>query len=509
VKLVVGRRQLPLEARNESIFMGTEAPNTEKEETLGTRSEVEVMGGCRRRVKASIPVEKVREELDKNYRQLTQSVQLPGFRRGHVPRRLLEARYGEEIEADVKEALLTVSLGEVVEEKDLKVIGSPRFENVSFSKDADLSYEVDLEVRPEFEVDGYKGLEVEREALPMKEEYVDLALENLQARHSKLTAVEPAESSPDDYFRGTYRLHRDGVLVKTSEEVTFVPSRKQIDAFAVPDLPERWAAWKSSPETSLSLDVKVPADFPDEVLRGADAKLEFHVEESLRRELHPMDDAFAKERGAESLDALKGMIREQLADKLQRDEESLVDQKIMAKLLETTSMDLPDGLIESQRERSRLETEYKLLEEGLPADEVEKRLEEQGAGVEDLRRALKTFFILEKIAEKEKIFAMEREIDGRVHAMAAHYHAPEDRLREELRKTGRLEELRTVLRHEKVRKFLREDAKVLQKEDVLNKEDSAPPPSASGSPPDPADSSPDPGPKDPGPGDRRESSEGV
>jgi trigger factor len=202
------------------------------------------------------------------------------------------------------------------------------------------------------------------------------------------------------------------------------------------------------------------------------------------------------------------MIREQLADKLHRDEESLVDQEIMTKLLESTSMDLPDGLIESQRERSRLEMEYKLLEEGLPADEVEKRLEEQGSGVEDLRRALKTFFILEKIAEKEKIFATEREIDGRVRAMAAHYHAPEDRLREELRKTGRLEELRTVLRHEKVRKFLRENAKARNKEEVLKKEDSASP-SASGSPPDPADSSPDPGPTDPGPGDRRESAEGV
>ena len=92
----------------ESTFMGIEAPNTEKD-ALGTRSEVEVVGGCRRRVKASVPADKVRAELDKNYRQLSQSIQLPGFRRGHVPRRLLEARFGEEIEGDVKESLLAVS----------------------------------------------------------------------------------------------------------------------------------------------------------------------------------------------------------------------------------------------------------------------------------------------------------------------------------------------------------------------------------------------------------------
>jgi trigger factor len=375
-----------------------------------------------------------------------------------------------------------------VEEKDLKVVGSPRFENISFSKDADLSYEVDLEVRPEFEVDGYKGLEVDWKEVPMKEEYVDLALRNMQARAAKLVAIDAAEAGADDYFQGTYRLLRDGVLVKTSpEQVTFVPSQKRLDAFEIPDLPEKWAS--SAP---LTIDVKVPDDFPDEVLRGADAKLEFHLEGASRRELPAIDDAFAQEQGAQSLDALKAMFREQIADRLHRDEEALVDKRIMDRLIEKTAMDLPDGLIESQRERSRLEAEYKLLQEGLPAEEIEKRLEEQGSQVEDLRRALKTFFILEKVAEKEKVFAMEREVEDRVRAMAAFYRAPADRLREELRKTGRLEELRIVLRHEKVRKLLRDGAKIKK-----------------GSTPDPADASSDPGGGDTGPGDRRESAEGV
>jgi trigger factor len=457
----------------ESIFMGIEAPNTEKD-ALGTRSEVEVVGGCRRRVKASVPADKVRAELDKNYRQLSQSIQLPGFRRGHVPRRLLEARFGEEIEGDVKESLLAESFAEVVEGKDLKVLGSPRFEKVSFSKDSDLTYEVDVEVRPEFELDGYKGIEVEWEGIPLKDEWVDQALENLQVKEAKLVPIGAADAGPEDYFRGTYRLHRDGVLVKTSETVSFVPATGRLEAFAIPDLPERCAAWDRSqespadpaPGSPLSIDVKVPADYPDEVLRGVDVNLQFQLEEALRRELPPLDEEFAKHRGADSLDALKAMIRDELAKKLERDEETMVDERILEKIADRTAMDLPEGLLEHQKERVRLANEYRLLEEGHPAEEVERMLRvEEGqpdSQTEPIRRALKSFFILDRIADLEKIFVMEREVDERLRHMALLYRAPLEVLRGELQKTGRLDELRTLMRHEKVRKLLRQNAKVVR-----------------------------------------------
>src|SRR2546426_9442299 len=112
--------------------------NTDQEngedEGLGTAATIETVGPCKRRIKAEVPLEKVEEELDRNYRELISSVQIPGFRRGHVPRRLIEKRYGEEIEGDVKDALLGISFAEVVKEKDLKVLGRPKFDNVAFQK---------------------------------------------------------------------------------------------------------------------------------------------------------------------------------------------------------------------------------------------------------------------------------------------------------------------------------------------------------------------------------------
>ena len=100
------------------------------DEALGTQYTLESAGSCKCRIKAEIPQEKVDAELDRNYKELISSVQIPGFRRGHVPRQLLEKRYGEEIEKDVKEILLGLSFQEVAKEKDLKVVGKPKFDKV-------------------------------------------------------------------------------------------------------------------------------------------------------------------------------------------------------------------------------------------------------------------------------------------------------------------------------------------------------------------------------------------
>ena len=433
-----------------------------EEESLGTRSEIEILGGCKRRIKASVPVEKVRNELDKNYDELIQTVQIPGFRRGRVPRKLLEARFGDKIEGDVKEALLSVSLGEVLVEKALKVVGSPKFDNVQFSKDSDLSYEVDVEVWPEFDLTDYKGIAVEREALPVREEDIEEQLKLLQRGRARGAQDNPEDAGPDDIFVGKYHLHRDDVRVKTSEAVSFTPSSKMLHMFHVEDLPDRVKAWQRGSSDPLKIRVRVPATFSDEVLRGTEVDLEFVLEETQRMEYPELNDSFAESLKKGSLSELRDEIRESLEGRRRRREEAKIEEKVLEKIVGAVSMDLPEGLLESQKKRWAIENEFKLLrEEGLSQEEVKERLEKEGEAVaEDHRRGLKAFFILEKIAAEEKIFATEEEVDQRLDLLASYYRVPVHKLREEMRKSGRLDELRHSLRHEKVQTFLRENAKI-------------------------------------------------
>ncbi len=450
-------------------------------ESLGTRSQVESLTACKRRITATVPVVKVKEELDKNYKELASTVNLPGFRRGRVPRQLLEARYGKEIESDVKEALLSVSLSEVVEEHKLDVVGSPKVSDVQFQRDADLGYVVEVEVKPEFELAEYRGIEVEGESVAVKEEDVEDRLRSMQKKAAKLVSVNPSEAGMDGVYAGKYNLYRDGAKVKTGVETSFTPSSKVLHYFFVEDLPDRVQAWDATSGEPLKLPVKARGNIPDEVLRDADLELEFMLEDTRKVELPELNDEFAKTLEKESLDVLRAEVRKSMEDWSRREAEKKVETRILEKILSSATMDLPEGLIESITNRRRLEREYELLEKGMPPEEVKAIIVREWGGEpggevaagetapasapvaasEDIRREIKEFFVLEKIASKEKIFSTEEEVDKRVYLMASLYGLPPARVRDELRSSGRLEELRFSLRNEKVRAFLRKEARVL------------------------------------------------
>jgi trigger factor len=444
----------------------TNDDETGEEKGLGTRSELETFPGCKRRLKAAVPREKVSEELDRNYRELGGTIQLPGFRPGRIPRKLLEARFGEEIENDVKASLLNSSFFEVVEEKSLKVVGQPKFDEVHLKAGDDLTYVVDFEVQPEFELGEYTGLSVAVEKQPITDEEVEERVRLFLKREGQLVPVDSTEAGPDDVFIGQYSLRRDSEEVKKGVEARFTPSSKVLDAFLLEELPAAVAAWDRSTGEPLRVKVKIGPQYPDEVLRGVEADLEFTLSETRRLQVPVLDDELAKKYHKASVEEFRQGIRESLETFRRRKEERAVEEKILDQIIERTPMELPEGLVEGLRGSRRLQREYELLEQGFrPEDVKELLIKEAGAGSEDaqrqaIRREMKEFFILEKIAEKEKIFATEEETDERLDAMAQLYNVPTSALREELRKSGRIEELRHTMRHEKVRELLRSKAQI-------------------------------------------------
>lgn len=480
------------------------APSDDKtaaNESLGTRAEVETLGDCKRRIRAFVPREKVQEELDKNYKELATTVQIPGFRKGRIPRALLEARFGKEIISDVKQALLSLSLSEVIEAQKLDVVGEPTISEVELPPSADMSYVVELEVRPVFDLVDYKGLEVARELVPVRDEEVEERLESMRRKAAKLEPIDVAAATMESVYMGKYSLYREGAKVKSGVDVSFVPATKVLGPFFLEDLEERVKSWGAATGSSLKLNVLVPSDYSDEVLRDQMVELEFVLEETRKSVLPEANDEFAKTLDKTSIEEVRGEIRKSIEEWAQRESDKKVEAKIMESVLGSTSVALPEGLIESIVNRRRMEREYELLQRGIPPEEVKAMLvREWGAqqeappaaeaapekdpsqeappggappistdnpprqtpvASEEIRREIKEFFVLEKIASNEKIFATEEEVDKRIYLMASLYGVPPGRLREELRSSGRLEELRYSLRNEKVRAFLRKEARIL------------------------------------------------
>ena len=134
---------------------------------------IEELGPCKKKVTVEVPSERVTEEFEKSYGTLSTSVDVPGFRRCHAPRWLLEKRFGETLKGDVRETLLTSTLQEALEEHSISALGEPKYDDVEFDAGEPLKYNVTLEVKPSFQIPDYKEIEITRPSVEVTEEDVE------------------------------------------------------------------------------------------------------------------------------------------------------------------------------------------------------------------------------------------------------------------------------------------------------------------------------------------------
>ena len=182
---------------------------------------VETRSTCERHVTVTIPRDDIERYFDKEFTELMPTAHVPGFRPGRAPRKLVEARFRKEIAEKVKSELLMDSLAQVNEEQKLSAISEPDFdlEAVELPEEGPLTFEFDIEVRPEFELPKWKGLVIEKPMREFNKTDVDQTLEGILARRGRLVPYDgPAESG--DYITTNLTFkHGDQVLASANEEV--------------------------------------------------------------------------------------------------------------------------------------------------------------------------------------------------------------------------------------------------------------------------------------------------
>lgn len=439
---------------------GPEEGPPDQEEALGTQSEVEVLGPCKLRIKAEVPHEKVTELLDRNYRDLISTLQIPGFRRGKVPRPLVEKRYGEEIEKDLKEALLNNSFIEVVKEKDLKVVGRPKFDQIHFQKEEPFRYLAEVEVQPEFELPEYKGIEAKEEKIPVTTVDIDHEIQHLQQRLGTLVPMEKEAAGAGDIIIASYKLLAGGEEVHAVKETAFKPETGLLDGLSIANLKEAFQA--RGQNDNLQLTARIPEDHFLEKFRGQEVAVELTVQDAKRLQLPDLNDDFARNFQCDSLGELRQKLEEILKERHKRMEEAKIEERILDQVAGGVQFDLPEGLLENQKKINKVQLQYDLIQMGRSKEEIEEELKKAEVPQEDeIRREMKRFFVLEKIAEKEKIFATEDDLQNRIQLLAETYHRRPDEILRELDQAGRLGELRVGIRHKKVKQFLREKASIV------------------------------------------------
>ncbi len=435
---------------------------------MASQVEIQEAGPCKKKLKIAVPRDTYREKLDANYRELSTTVRIPGFRPGKAPRQLLEKRFGKHVEEELKQNLIHEATHEAIEEHKLQAIGEPKVENVSFDREKELAleFEVTVAVKPEFDVPSLADLKVERPPIEVKDDEVKGSLEHMKRARGELRAKpDDAAVEPDDFLVADveWKDPTSGEVALSKSGLPILLKSERIEDTPVPGLTNQLQGLKR--EQSAEVDATLSEKFPKADLRNQPAKVKVTIKE-LKQAVYPeMDDAFAKESGFEDLKDMHEQVRNRLLRAKDAEADRVVENRIIEALLGRVKIDLPEDIVQQELTEATARAEMKLRYQGKSADEAEQEAEKQRDETRgEVEQRLKAVFLLDKIAREEKVFVTEDEVDAAVAEMAPRYGKPPAELREELERSGAIARLRADLRSDKTLKLIRSKVQVVDAE---------------------------------------------
>lgn len=429
----------------------------------GIKSDVSEIGPCKLSIKIEIPQAEVAAKLEDKYKTLGTAVAIPGFRKGKVPRKLLEKRFGKDLTAEAKGDLMRDSFESVVKEKGLVILGDPEVDAdaVAFDPEKPLAFEVKVEVRPKITLGTYKGLEAKRAVAAVADADVDKGIQDIRERQTELVPQEGGKVEKNDVIICDEEFLIEGEEPVKHENVEIVADGEHLTVFEQPRQELAASLIGAQAGESREEDVVVPADFAQEKLRGKRGTVRLKIQEIKRPRLPEATDEWAKTLDFETLAHMREEVRKRLVQA--REEEAMrdVEGQLVDQIVAAHDFPLPEGMV-ARTQQDFIQRKHSELEmAGVPHEEVHKMLEKVGPQAKEVVvRGLRGQLLLDEIGKKEKIFVTQPEVEARIEEVARRHKRWPHEIKEHYEQQGLMGQLRMQLREEKVRAFLVRHAKV-------------------------------------------------
>jgi len=412
---------------------------------------------CTRELVIDVPAEEVSRAWAKVAGAYRKQAKIPGFRAGKVPESVIRRRFGAEIRKEVIDTLLPERFNKGVAELGIRPVGQPQVTELSLEDGTPLHVKAVFEFLPSFSIDGYKDVTVPKPPVDITDE--EFKAELAQLRESRAT-VEPVEEDrplvDGDWAQITYKgqVEGDETAAPISGEDTLVEigGKDTVEAFSA-------ALRGAKPGQELKAEVIYPADYSEARLAGKTVAYEVEVKAIKKRTLPELDDDFAKELGAyESLADLEERVREHLASRKRRSVEGETKDRLFAALTQKYPFPIPESMVQEQID-ARLERGLRALAaQGMDTEQMRKldfqRL--RAAQRDSASAEVKTFILLDRIAQEENITVSDEEMDHELQLAALQSREPVDALKVRLTEDGGLARIREQLRREKTASVLYE-----------------------------------------------------
>jgi trigger factor len=436
---------------------------------------VETLAPCKKLMRVEVDTQKVDETFDTVTKDFQRAASLPGFRPGKAPRDMVVRKYAKDIEEEVKKKLISDGYKTAVEQQKLDVLGYPDIEEIQFNRGQPLQFAATIETAPEFELPEYKGIPVKRELRSVADEDVERALNALREPQVAFNKVErPVQNG--DVVVVNYTGTVDGKPITEIAPTAKGLTEKQgfwIDVGTntfIPGFAEQLVGAKAADKRTVNVDF--PADFVTRELAGKRGVYEVEVTEVKEKVLPAVDEAFAKNYGAESVEKLKEGVRRDLDNELKYKQNNAVRNQLVRSLLNRVNFELPESSVQRETRNVVYDIVQENAKRGVPRQAIEQQKEQiYSAAAQSAKERVKIAFLLQKIAEKEDIKVSQEEIGRRIAYLAALYQIPPEKFVKDLQKRNGMIEIYDQVMNEKVLELLKSNAKI---EDVAPAEAGSP-----------------------------------
>jgi trigger factor len=414
---------------------------------------------CTRELVLDIPAEEVSKayrEVVGNYRR---HANIPGFRAGKVPETVIKRRFAAEIRKEVIDGLLPERFNKAVSGLGVKPVGQPQVTELTVEDGTPLHVKAVFEFVPDFSIEGYQSVAVEKPPVEVTEEEFQHEIGQLRESRATIEPVEEDRALVDgDWAQITYtgRIEGDaeagnpkGALAG-EDTLVEIGGKDTVEAFSA-------ALRGAKPGQELKAEVIYPADYAEAKLAGKAVAYDVEVKAIKKRTMPELDDDFARELGAyETYADLEAGVREYLAIRKRRAVQGETKNRLFAALAERYPFAVPESLVQEQID-TRLDRGLRALAaQGMNTEQMRKldfaRL--RAAQREAAAAEVKTGILLDRIADEEKISVTDEELDDQLQLLARETREPVDTLKVRLTEDGGLVRIREQLRREKTASLL-------------------------------------------------------
>ncbi|WP_181349749.1 trigger factor [Thalassobacillus sp. CUG 92003] len=383
-----------------------------------------------------VPADEFDQALDQAFKKVVKDVQVPGFRKGKVPRKLFEQRFGvESLYQDALDIVLPQAYQQAVEETGIEPVDRPEVDVKEIEKGEGVVFTAEVVVKPEVELGEYKGLEFDELSTEVTDEDVEDELKQMQEKQAELVVKEEGEIEDGDTVVMDFEGFVDGEAFEGGQADNY--SLEVGSGTFIPGFEEQLKGKQSGEETDVT--VTFPEEYHAEELAGKEATFKVKIHEVKAKELPDLDDEFAKDvdEEVESLEELRQKTRDRLEEQKKTEAENHKRDTLVEQAAENADVQIPQSMVDTELDRMISEFEQRLQMQGMTKDMYfqftgsdENALREQMQ--EDAEKRVKTNLTLEAIAANEDVAVAEEDVDAELENMASMYQTDVGNLKQML-----------------------------------------------------------------------------